>query len=279
MSAPRPAREDESGVVLVNVLSVVALASVVVMMMISLQDTAIGRAQRYADAAQALAHARGGELSAIAALRRDMIEAPEADHYAEPWAAVAETDAPIENGTFSLRIEDAQARFNINTLVRGGVAAEGTLGRIAAAAGADSDIARRAGAYLRENGPVSSLDELIAVGVAPADIAALGAFVVALPDPTQVNLNTADEMLLAALFNNPVAARVLARRRDRQGYLTADDLRSVRILAPSGAGFASDYYVVEVEATVGTTRQRLASLLHRDRVDGRPVVVAIERLR
>ena len=58
--------------------------------MLSLADVSIARSQRFSEAGQALALIRAGEQSAIVALRRDMIEAPDIDHAGEPWNDVAQ---------------------------------------------------------------------------------------------------------------------------------------------------------------------------------------------
>ena len=60
----------------VNVLVVLGLAASVVYADAELGDLSIARSQRFGEAGQALALIRGGEQSAIAALRRDMIAAP-----------------------------------------------------------------------------------------------------------------------------------------------------------------------------------------------------------
>jgi type II secretory pathway component PulK len=65
---------------------------------------------------------RGGELSALVALRRDAEQSPEVDHVGEPWAKLSESGAPIEGGTFDLAIADAEGRFNINSVRTGEVA-------------------------------------------------------------------------------------------------------------------------------------------------------------
>jgi general secretion pathway protein K len=102
--------------ILLNVLLFVTLAAGIVAAMIVSQDIAIGRATQMREAAQAMAIAEGGVLSAITALRRDALDQPESDHVGEPWAAVREAGAKIEGGTFDLAVSDAQGRFNVNNL-------------------------------------------------------------------------------------------------------------------------------------------------------------------
>lgn len=269
----------QAGIVLVNVLAIIALASSVAYMMITLQGTAIHRSQRFSEAAQAAAYARGGEASAIVALRRDAIEAPKIDHYSEPWAALAETDAPIGNGTFTLTIEDAQSRFNVNSLERGGILALQTLKQIAVALDLPPEVAQLIADQILTTGPVARLDALRGVNLDAAMLARLSQLVTALPGKTEVNINSASEALVAIMLGNPVAARVLVSRRERQGFLTKDDVKRAGVLLPPGIGVTSDYFRVTVTVRVGETVQRLSSLLARYQVDDRPEVVAIARQR
>lgn len=276
--AQRPARQ--SGVVLINVLAIIAVASSVAYMMITLQGTAIHRSQRFSEAAQAAAYARGGETSAIVALRRDGREAPQSDHYGEPWAALAERDAPIGNGTFSLTIEDAQSRFNVNTLERGGILALRTLEKIVTALELPVEVAQRIAERVLTTGPLESLGALRDGTLNAAVVARLSPLVTALPDDsTKVNINTASEGLIAILLDNPVAARVLISRRERRGYLTDEDIKRTGVLLPPGVGTTSSFFRVTVAVRIGETQQQLSSLLARRQVDGRPDVVAIARQR
>lgn len=280
MSRPaHPPRDAERGVILVNVLVILALASTVVLIMIAFQDTAILRTQRFSEAAQAASYASGGEASAIAALRRDAAEAPDSDSYAEPWAALAENEAPVEGGTFSLAITDAQARFNLNNVEKGGLTAQQALKNIIAILelppGSAELIIRR----IAEDGPLTTLDELRGVGFSSEQLETLATLAVVLPGQTPINLNTAPEPLIAIALGNPVAAHSLVSRRERQGMLTEADIKTARVILPRGAGFTSRYFIVDTQVRIGDVTQTLSSLLQRRMVDGRPVVAAIARAR
>ncbi|KAK0357815.1 hypothetical protein LTR94_037888, partial [Friedmanniomyces endolithicus] len=67
----RPVLEREAGMILVNVLMFVAIASGLVLLMINREEVALDRSIRSREAARALAIVRGGELSALSALQRD----------------------------------------------------------------------------------------------------------------------------------------------------------------------------------------------------------------
>ena len=62
---------DDAGMILVNVLMFVAIASGLVLLMITREEIALDRGLRVREASRAMAAVRGGELSALVALRRD----------------------------------------------------------------------------------------------------------------------------------------------------------------------------------------------------------------
>lgn len=265
-------REGEEGTVLVTVLAMIALSSAVLVTMISTQETGIARSQRYSEASQALEIARGGEASAIAVLRRDARDAAEIDHAGEAWAALAETERRIEGGMFSLVIEDAQGRFNLRAGGRTGVLFDGTVRRIVKRAmpGADLD------AILGDD-PAAML--ALAQAVDPALVERIAPYTTWLPQATDVNVNAADEALLAILLQNPVSARRIAGIRRRQGYVGEADLKRLGILLPNGLGLTSDFFTVTTVVTVGGTTQRMESLLYRRRKGEEIIVDVVSRRR
>ena len=115
----RRTQRDERGMILLNVLIIVMLATAILAIMLAGDDDDIERSILLRDASQAMATARGAELSAIAALRRDAASGSMADTLDEKWAQISDRDARIEGGTFSFAVADAQAKFNINSLGRG----------------------------------------------------------------------------------------------------------------------------------------------------------------
>ena len=261
--------------ILINVLALVAIAAAAVLLMLRAEDPALDHAIRLRDAAQALAIARGGELSAIAALRRDMTTAPDTDNATEAWVKVAQAKTAIEGGSFTLTIADAQARFNVNAAAGGG---EPMLAAIATALRLEPDVASRIAASIADRGRVSDLGELARAGIDGATIAALRPLVTALPGTAPVNVNAASPDLLGILVGDGVGGRILSDRRDRAGRLTADDFTATGLRLPTGAGFTSDHFRVTTTVTIGATTQTLTSLLER-RHGAVPVVVAIERWR
>lgn len=267
----RTGRAREKGVVLINVLAVMALASSVLFIMLTTQERAIDRSRSFSDAARAGAIAHGGVTSAIIALRRDAAASDRLDHSGESWGALAE-ETPIPGGSYSLRIRDLQGRFNINNLARGDVLAAQTFQRIVELLGIPPQTAARIAFRITEGGPIADLRELVAIGVGESEIGRLSTLVTALPGRTEVNANAAAEELLAILLGNPVRANVLVAIRDRQGYVSRDDLSRARVLLPNGLGLASDHFEVDATVRIGATVQRVVAHLHRRR-EGMEVVV------
>jgi general secretion pathway protein K len=266
--------------ILVNVLMFVAIAAGLVLLMINREELALERGLRTREAARALAIVRGGELSALVALRRDGEQAPEVDHVGEPWAKLAENGAPIEGGSFDLAIADAEGRFNINSVRTGEVSSTILFQTIGSEVGLTPEQIVAAVEYVRLQGPVTDLRPLRLAGVEPKVADRLERLVTALPGTTTLNLNAADEEMLALLFRDPLVAQRLVEVRTRQGYLTAKDLTDQNVSLPRGTSFRSNTFWVRTRATIGGTSQQAATLIQRRRRDdGTVEAVPVERWR
>lgn len=274
----RPVPEREAGMILVNVLMFVAIASGLVLLMINREEVALDRSIRSREAARALAVVRGGELSALSALQRDARVAPEADYPGEPWGAISENGIAIDGGRFDLVIADAEGRFNVNSVRREMDPIPQLLFlRIARAAGIEEEKAVAAIALIREKGPVQDLRPL-AVFLPPEQAGLLARMVTALPGDTAINLNAATPELLAVLFE-PDKARRLVALRNRQGYLSKDDLAREDVTTPGGTRFKSDHFWVRTRATIGETVQQGATLIQRVGSERGVLAVPVERWR
>jgi general secretion pathway protein K len=274
----RAVGRDARGMILVNVLVIVMLATGVLAIMVASGDSDIERSSRLRFAAQAMAHARGGELSAIAALRRDLAASAAVDSLDEEWAKIADRKATIPGGRFSFAVIDAQSRFNINNLAREDIASREVFARIASAARLPGERVDRISALVQAAGAVTDLSALRTVGLTDAELVRLAALCTALPKPTPVNFNTAPEPVVAALLGNPAAARSLVMMR-RGSRLTPEVLSGLTRVLPPGTSLTSDYFWTHGRVVIGGTSQQLTSLLHRTMQDGRPQVLAIRRWR
>ncbi|MBO9714884.1 type II secretion system protein GspK [Sphingomonas sp.] len=258
--APKP---GEEGMILVNVLMFVAIAAGLVLLMINREELSLDRGLRVREATRAVSAMRGGELSAIVALRRDAVQAPQEDYPAEGWGAITETGAPIDGGTFDLAISDAEGRYNINNVRSGDVSALLQFTAIARSLGLEDAQIQQAVAYVRLAGPISDLRPVSLAGLDAEALARFNAMVTALPTDTTVNLNAASEPLLAILFNDADVAHRLVEVRKRQGHLSPKDLLDANISLPWGTSFRSNSYWVRARATIGGTSQQEAVLILR----------------
>ena len=279
-------RNPESGVVLFNVLVIVAFMSLVVMAMVSMGDLAIARSQRFSEAGQAVLFVTAGEQTALAALQQDMTDTPDSDNFKEPWAGIAQERVEIEDGFFALEISDAQGFYNLTNLRPAadfGAAPPDSrlLATLVASLDLPDDLTSRISQRMAQDPPITALSVLTAEQVVTgAEADALADVVTVLPLPTAINLNTAPLAVLTALIGNPVQARQLDSIRSRNGLLTQADLSAARLVPDARSGFTSTFFRVRVAVTVGQTEQVFASLIHRDAKakDGRPLRI-VSRIR
>lgn len=271
-------RDRESGVILINVLVILSLAATIVYVMLTLADVAIARSQGFRDAGEGLALVQGAEQFAIAALRRDMIDAPDSDNAAEAWSRVAQDAIDIPGGTLELRITDAQGLFNVNVIAAERAQGEETLRLIGDAVGLSPEMISRMASSLELDGPVRRIEDLgVRVGLSPEEVATLGSLATALPGKGEVNVNAAPVDLLSLLIGSGAKARLLVNRRDGDGVLTPQDLESAQVVLPPGIGYRSDFYRLRTTARMGATIQSVESLLMRREGPAGPEVTVVER--
>lgn len=268
-------RRREAGVILINVLVALALGAAIVVLMFTSQENLMDRTRRAAAATQAEALALGAEASLVAALRRDMEVAPETDHMAEPWALAAQEEVQLETGSFSITVSDAQARFDLNALASGRLAQQQTLARLITALELPDQVALDINDHLIRRGPVQNLAEIQALDAQTR--AALAPHVSLLPQSGSVNLNTANETVMAVMLGSPSAARQLVKRRAATGFLTKGDLTDAGIVTLNGVGFTSAVFDVESRAEVDGLTVTLSSRLLRRTVLGQKEVRVIAR--
>lgn len=194
-------------------------------------------------------------------------------------------DADQAGATISNHIIDAQSRFNLANLATEStlnLAEIGAFERLLAGLRLDPSLALRtaralaagqAGALaagVRQAAP-RRLDELSGVsGYTPAVLAALSGFVVLLPEPADLNLDTAAPELLAAAAGLSLAeAQALATRRRQAHFRTMDEfgaaLRDRRPLEGLRVGLKSDYFLVRSQVRLDRAALDAVSLIYRAR--------------
>ncbi|MFT6676913.1 MAG: general secretion pathway protein K [Sulfitobacter sp.] len=271
-------RSTDSGVVLVNVLVILAIAGGLMVLLISGQEAALDRVARSADASVAERIALGAEASVIDALRRDLDDAPDTDHFNEAWAkAVIQDQVTLPTGQFSVQITDLQAKFNINQLADRTAGTQEFARRLMIALKLPPETANQISRILGAVGQVRKVSDLQDFGVAPEAITALEPYVTALPIAGSINLNSVDPFLLNVMLRNQGQAAQLVRIRERRGSLSLAALRNVGALRPQNSGFTSHAYLVDILAQAGRAQIKMQSLILRENARGTKAVDLFER--
>lgn len=299
----------QRGVAVVMAVLVVALATSAATYILWQQSLWVRQVENLTGRAQADAIARAAASWAAAILAEDD---PAIDHLGETWARRM-PPFPAEQAQVAGAMLDEQAKFNVNNLAReGGVAPHdfvafqrllGALGLPAELAEAvvdwldpDGEVMRPNGAedpyYLALDPPyrtagrrVVDLGELARVKGFNADILArLAPFVTALPEETQVNVNTAPAQVLQALVPGLSAdemARVVDQRKTKPFQSREDFLRALSRPSSGSVGTQIDvksrYF--SAEATVRLGRVEVAYRALFQRRDRRlPALVALSQI-
>lgn len=271
-------RASEGGVVLVNVLVVLAIAGGLMLLLIGSQEASLDRISRSADASIAEQIALGAEASVLDALRRDLDDAPDIDHLNEVWAqSVVQEAVELPTGTFSVQVTDLQAKFDINQLAITTAGTQDYARRLMVAVEQPPEIANQIGRILGAIGRVADLRDLAAYGIPETVLDTLAPYVTALPVGGTINLNSVDPFLLSVMLQNQTQSRQVVRIRESRGHVSLQSLRDAGILRPQNSGFTSNVYLVEVLAESGTARLKLRTLILRRNEPGLKAVEILER--
>lgn len=305
----------QQGAAVVTALLMVTLAVVIVSGMLWRQQVQIRSIENQRLVAQAAWIERAAVDWSRLILRDSQRRSPNVDFLGQPWSVpLAETRlsdflgvgvSTSEGGETSFvsgRILDAQARFNLTNLYSWQADASGvgrmplmnqtglfafkrllqTLGLNAGLAEQTAQYFVRAAWGIPVNGqpvprPPDSVQDLLAIpGYTPAIVATLEPFVTILPEATQVNANTADAEVLAAVIENlPLdRARELVRQRDRAYFNnTGDVTNQLKGIAPqANVGDAIDvrthYFLIYGLVRHERARRLKVSLVQRLSVFG-----------
>jgi general secretion pathway protein K len=275
---------------------VVAIATVAAVAMASRQQLDIRRTGNLLHGEQAWAYTLGAESWARVVLLRDLKES-KIDTLVEDWATRPPASI-VEGGSIIGRILDMQGRFNVNSLVAGGAAdpvAIDQYKRLLKNLELDESLADPLVDWIDEdinarfpdgaedetyllldtpyrvaNQPLADISELRLVkGYEPEVIAKLRPFVVALPQPTPVNVNTASAEVLSSVAEDLTLSdgEALVEARGEEGFQSVDRFKQQPALAGkqklATLSVESDWFLVISEANIGQGRARLASLIQR----------------
>lgn len=287
-------RRRQQGLALVTALLIVAIVAATAAYLSLGQQLWLRQMQNLAERSQADSMRRAA-LDWIGILLMRELKDGNLDHLGEMWAK-ALPPLPYEGGTIRATVSDATARFNLNNLVKGGnpstpdivafqkllqllelnqVLAEAIVDWI------DLDNNPRAGGaedneyltverpYRAANQPLTSVDELRLVrGFTPEVVEKLRPHVAVLPEGTGINLNTASQTVLAAIFPDMTIsqAAVLINAREAKPFSTQTEAyKLVPNQKPPGVspGVASAYFLVDLHISYGRLQRSTLALVTR----------------
>ena len=287
----------QQGVALITAMLVVALATIAAVAMATRQQLDIRRTASLLHGEQAYSYVLGAESWAQVVLARDLRESG-IDTLEEDWS----TQPPVsfvEGGAIFGRIIDLQGRFNVNNLVAGGVPDKDAIDRFKrlltlleldetlAAALVDwidenIDVRFPDGAedetymlldtpYRAANQPLADISELRLVkGYSAEVIEKLRPFIVALPEVTAVNVNTASAEVLSTVADDLSTSdgEKLVEARGEEGFESVDSFVQdptlhAKDVTRASLSVTSQWFLMVSEANIGDGRARLASLIQR----------------
>ncbi|HSB96482.1 MAG TPA: type II secretion system minor pseudopilin GspK [Spongiibacteraceae bacterium] len=301
-------RARQSGVALITVLLVFALATVIAAEMLRRSQLSLRSVGNLLSARQAYYYALGGEAYARQILAKDALDST-VDTLQEPWALTK--DQPpfaIDNGSMKVEIKDLQGRFNLNGML------DSTTGavdpnyvtqfqlllkalqlnpkyasewadwvdkdpQVVANGAEDADYPN----YRTANQAESDISALrLLRSMQAEDYAKLAPHVAVLPkkklSPTgeqvpivaPMNVNTADAIALRAILSDTQVGQVLARQQSG-GYKNTGELAGLPV---NQLDVRSSFFEVVVTVNYDDRWQRLRTVLMRDGTTGATLVIS-----
>ena len=289
-------RTRQQGVAIVLAMGVVTLAALTATAIMVSQSTWFRKNELTTDHVQAQTLTQVG-VDWTRALLSDDRWVSSVDYLAEPWA-LRLPPMPVENGELAGHIDDQQGAFNLNNLVQGGKVNLAQLTHLkkllslldlppalgdtlADWLDADREPQPQGGAedavylakpkpYLTANRPLVDVAELVLVsGFDEGVRARLRPFVSALPAFTPVNVNTAPPEVIAAVIEGLGLddARALVQKRGMTYFRDRIDFQDQlpKDIQPAAEdiSFSSDYFLVQLRATIGSAESSSVALLAR----------------
>jgi general secretion pathway protein K len=291
-------RRQQRGVALITAVLVVAIGTMIAVNLMWEGRLDLRRAESALAADQGLLYVQGAEAWAADILRQDLVDSPDSDHFGEQWA-IELPPLPVDGGTIMGRLEDLQARFNLNNLV-GADGMEDQLARRQferllnsleidpALAGSvvdwldpDTELRFPTGGedvvytgqdppYRTANSMITSTSELMAItGFDREMYQRLAPYVTVLPRGTKLNVNTASDVVLASLSDDldMSTATALVEERANEAFLdidaTFEGLVDPDTLQEIDG--VSEHFLLTATVTLGSNQLTMRSVLQRDR--------------
>jgi general secretion pathway protein K len=295
----------QRGIALVTAVMIVAIAAAIAAQIAFAHQIWFRQMENVADRDATDWLRRGALHWASLALLEDAAQ-NSIDHLGEPWA-IGLPILPVEGGTIKVSIEDAQSRFNLNSVgsadptqanvqVLKRLLESLRLDPLLADSLADwidtDDITRPGGAedvyylnldppYRAGNQPLASVDELRLIrGFDAKTVAALLPFVTVLPVGANIiNVNTAPPELLAAVVQGldlSTAQRIVEERLGKP-FNDINDFKKKLPQGPTqpaaGIDVKTGYFLVTLDTSIGRHERHSEALLQRSAADKTTTVI------
>ena len=289
----------QRGVALVSVLLIVAVATALAYGMVERQSLSVVHSRQTLAGSQARQYALGGEQYARQILYADWEEEETRgiDTLLEEWSAPTET-FEAQGGALEFRIQDLDRRFNLNAVAgRAGARNTARFKRLLTELEIDANVADAWVDWVDDDLDVSTFgtedtdhllgdpprraanqralhvsEFVVATGLEADAFERLRPHVTVLPvDDLQVNVNTANEVVLGTLAPNFPASAALALVEREREIAKVEDITATHAELGEAVGVlavVSEYFRVQVRAEVGSARSELTSLIHRDAKTG-----------
>ncbi len=239
----------QNGLALISVLLIFAIVAVLAGSMIERQGLDIQRSANLQALQQARAYSNGIEYAVRVGLQLDYENTEDVDHLLEEWAQ--ERTFPLSPGMAYIKIFDAQARFNLNSLHPSASNSAEQLKRfkyLLAELGLDESIASNTASFMNEESQSDddylsaevpyrasySLfkhpSELLLVNLVDVDsYRLLMPYISTLPITAQLNVNTASNIVLSSLSNDFSIdeANAVISERGEDGFSAVSDFWSL----------------------------------------------------
>lgn len=305
----------QSGVALITVMLIIALATTTAVSMVSRQFIDIHRSKNVLHFEQAYQHTYSAEFIAKDALIESYNENNQLTTLGDKWN-IPSSGIEVEGVMMSGFIEDLQARFNINSLVIGNQLQQVQLIRfqhlltnlnipidlankvvdwidsdqIIRTNGAEDGVyLNKVPAYTTAGQPMADISELLLVDGMTADIYdQLKDIVCALDSNVGINVNTASPEVISSLANNTTVAQAkdLTNARGDTGFsdmaaFLNDPLFSQQAQPVSQAGLnlTSQYFRLTTYLKIGEIEVVFTSNLFRDINKNAATVALLNRSR
>lgn len=290
-------RGAQRGVAILTAMLVVTIGTIIAVNLLWQATLDLRRTEAALAADQGLMFVQGAEAWAADILRQDQVDSPDSDHLGEPWATEL-PPLPVDGGVITGRLEDLQARFNLNNLIdvegredeRSRLQLERLLTSLELdpalaglivdwldpdvethfpSGGEDAVYADTDPQYRTPNSMITTPSELLAVlGFDAESYAKLAPYVTALPIGTKLNVNTASDVLLASLSDDLDSSTAESLIEERAGAEFVDiDATFEGLVEPETLrriDGVTEHFLLTATVTLGTNQLTMRSLLQRD---------------